>query len=217
MADDTLTQEELRRRNREYQREYYQQRKAEKMERWRARVAADPEAWRKKNREGMARFRARQRELNPPPPEPTTEERFLKKIEKDPASGCWFWGGTLNHKGYSVMKVDGKLIFMHRWAYEHYVGPIPGGLTIDHKCRVRHCVNPEHMEPVTNAENKRRGTEWFWKNAATTRPTHCPNGHPYVDGNVIYSGKDKQYRSCRICVNINQMKRYYAKRYNASS
>lgn len=74
--------------------------------------------------------------------------------------GCWLWQGALNTKGYAVLSVGGRggrRHYAHRLSYEIHVGPIPAGLQIDHLCRVRRCVNPAHLEPVTNRENVLRG------------------------------------------------------------
>lgn len=71
-------------------------------------------------------------------------------------NGCWLWQGCLNVRGYGQLGKGSRAA--HRVFYERHVGPIPEGLTIDHLCRVRHCVNPAHMEPVTVAENVRRGS-----------------------------------------------------------
>lgn len=70
--------------------------------------------------------------------------------------GCWEWQGLKNAKGYGELFVEKKHLKAHRVAYELLVGPIPEGLTIDHLCRNTGCVNPEHLEPVTNQENRRR-------------------------------------------------------------
>lgn len=84
--------------------------------------------------------------------------------------GCWRWTGQKNRFGYGQLTVnrDGKsrCLGAHRFSYEAHVGPIPEGLEIDHLCRVRDCVNPEHLEPVTRAENVRRS--WAARKAAAS-------------------------------------------------
>src|SRR5205807_1016167 len=70
----------------------------------------------------------------------------------DPASGCWTWGGA-KRNGYGAIFVDGRTISTHRFSYEIHHGPIPLGLTLDHLCRNRACINPDHLEPVTRGVN----------------------------------------------------------------
>ena len=86
-------------------------------------------------------------------------QRFLMKVEKTPT--CWLWTAAKQQGGYGMFgaKNTKKVVAAHRWSYEHFVGPIPKGMQIDHLCRVRHCVNPAHLEPVTPKENLRRGRE----------------------------------------------------------
>lgn len=85
------------------------------------------------------------------------EERFWRLVEKGDPSSCWIWTGKKGSKGYGLAHVDGgRQAQAHRVAYELLVGPIPDGLEIDHTCNVRPCVNPDHLEPVTHAENVRR-------------------------------------------------------------
>lgn len=83
------------------------------------------------------------------------EARFWEMVRK--TDTCWLWGGRLAPHGYGSILVGKRHVRVHRFAYELLVGPIPAGLHIDHLCRVRHCVNPAHLEAVTNTENLRRG------------------------------------------------------------
>ena len=101
----------------------------------------------------------RRRGLIPAQPKPTEEERFWSKVDK--TGDCWLWTGVKGSAGYGQfqVKVDRgrfRTIGAHRYAYELCVGPIPEGLHIDHRCRTKSCVNPDHLRPVTpkqNAEN----------------------------------------------------------------
>jgi hypothetical protein len=84
------------------------------------------------------------------------EQRFWRRVEKQP-SGCWEWQGALSEWGYGSLVIVGRKVPAHRFSYEIHTGPIPEGLVIDHLCRNPSCVNPEHLEAVTNEENIRRG------------------------------------------------------------
>lgn len=77
-------------------------------------------------------------------------------INRDGPNGCWLWTGTIERTGYGRFWLGGRQEIAHRASYALLIGPIPEGLTIDHLCRVRACVNPDHLEPVTLAENIRR-------------------------------------------------------------
>jgi hypothetical protein len=81
--------------------------------------------------------------------------RFLKKL--DVASPCWQWGGCINKEGYGRVTVNGVSQYAHRVAWLMFVGPVPDGLELDHLCRNRSCVNPDHLEPVTRSVNVSRG------------------------------------------------------------
>lgn len=85
----------------------------------------------------------------------TLPARFTDKYTVD-ANGCHIWAAARIHTGYGRFWADGRMVQAHRYAYENVVGPIPDGLGLDHLCRVRACVNPFHLEPVTQAENLRR-------------------------------------------------------------
>lgn len=98
---------------------------------------------------------------------PSVADRFWPQVRpgavpiyRPDLGPCWLWGGTVGSKGYGRLTPHrGLNLLAHRWAYEHMVAEIPDGLQIDHLCRVRHCVNPYHLEPVTRAENLRREHE----------------------------------------------------------
>lgn len=115
---------------------------------------------------------------------------------------CWLWAGQTNGCGYGVIreKGRGKRHRAHRVIYENMVGEIPKGLVIDHLCRVTMCINPDHLEAVTQKENNLRGVGFMAQNA---RKTHCPQGHPY-SGNNVFHRKIKNHvgRYCRTCLNF---------------
>lgn len=83
----------------------------------------------------------------------TEQERFDNRVVMCPMSGCWLWDGAVNWGGYGRMMVKGKSILAHRWSYENTNGPIPDGMDVDHKCRNRSCVNPDHLRLATRSEN----------------------------------------------------------------
>lgn len=86
---------------------------------------------------------------------PSLIERIVARYEVD-ADGCWIWQGKPDAAGYGRISVADNVQYAHRVSFETFIGPIPEGLTIDHLCRVRACINPGHMEPVTLSENVRR-------------------------------------------------------------
>jgi len=110
---------------------------------------------------------------------------------------CWEWTGSLNPHGYGAFNVNDGHRQAHRVAYEIIVGPIPDGLQIDHLCRNPPCVNPAHLEAVTQRENILRGVGFAAKAA---RATHCPSGHPYNEANT-YVSPSTGWRRCRTCMN----------------
>lgn len=131
-------------------------------------------------------------------PKRTPHQRFLAKVVEVP-SGCWMWTAARNRNGYGLFRPTGVMVPAHRWAYEHYVGPIPEGLQLDHLCRVRSCVNPGHMEPVTCRENLMRGDTAAARNAAKT---HCLRGHEFTLENTCI--KQDGERRCRACYRIHR-------------
>lgn len=136
-------------------------------------------------------------------------DRFADRIALTD-SGCIEWIGGLNGVGYGQFYVGrtsydatGKG-YAHRWSYEYHVGPIPEGLHLDHLCRNRACVNPDHLEPVTVRENLLRGET---TTAAHARKTHCPAGHEYA-GRNLYIHPTRGYRVCRECGRQRSAARY---------
>jgi hypothetical protein len=122
----------------------------------------------------------------------STSLRLAAKIQIDP-SGCWLWIAAKDTHGYGRFWDGERLLMAHRVTHENRFGPIPTGLQSDHLCRVRACVNPDHIEPVTPKENTLRGNG---PSAIAARKTHCIHGHEFSTNNTrVYRGK----RHCRTC------------------
>jgi hypothetical protein len=144
----------------------------------------------------------------------TLRERFDAKAV--PGSGCWGWTGGHDANGYAKLSVDGATKNAHRIGYELYVGPIPDGLQIDHLCHThdsscmggttcphRGCVNPQHLEPVTQRANVLRGEGPAGRNA---RRTHCKNDHEYNERNTRIGPRGN--RMCRECERVRGVRRW---------
>lgn len=131
--------------------------------------------------------------------------RFVSQTKL--AEGCWEWLGPRNRGGYGTFgigsRTDGsrRTILAHRFAYESLVGSIPEGLELDHLCRNHSCVNPAHLEPVTDLVQSSSSRRVNWESLKT----HCPKGHPYSGVN------SKGARICRICQRESEL-RYEEKR-----
>lgn len=128
------------------------------------------------------------------------QARFETGYVPEPNSGCWLWLGDSHRTGYGRMMEKGRALAAHRVSYELHRGPIPAGMTLDHLCRVRICVNPLHLEPVTHKENCRRGHGWSGRNA---RKTHCNKGHEFTTANTY---RNWAGRKCRTCMKENNLK-----------
>lgn len=132
---------------------------------------------------------------------PTEAERFWPRVNK--TATCWFWAGFTNDEGYGHF---GKTR-AHRWAYESRFGPIPDGLVIDHLCRTRSCVNPSHLEAVTNQENLDRG---WGRRVQSGWVDSCINGHKFTPDNTYTTAKGTS--ACRVCSAASRRKYEHKKR-----
>ncbi len=123
------------------------------------------------------------------------KRRFWDKVNPR-LDGCWPWRGKVK-SGYGYFSMSGIWISAHRIAYHLLRDPIPEGLTLDHLCRVRHCVNPFHLEPVTLGVNVLRGINPWAENA---KKTHCKRGHPLSGANLrIFNRARGRARTCVTC------------------
>lgn len=153
--------------------------------------------------------RARQRDALPPlvPKSPDWIES---------TDGCWIWQWRPSSTGYGTKHVNGRTVLAHRWVYEQHHGAIPVGMQLDHLCHTvdvscpggsaclhRRCVNPEHLEPVTDTDNKLRGRS---ENARNARKKFCVRGHPF-DGANTYIRGDTGGRQCLECQRMRDKKR----------
>lgn len=110
--------------------------------------------------------------------------RFWQKVDK--TSTCWLWKAGKSDRGYGIYYA-GKMRRAHIVAYELMIGSVPEGLELDHICRIRHCVNPDHLEAVTHQQNCKRDF--------TDRNTHCKRGHEMTPENTYNYGQ----RLCKTC------------------
>jgi len=107
---------------------------------------------------------------------------------------CWEWQGGVLSNGYGRCQSVEYGVLAHRVSYQIFVGPIPAGLTIDHLCRNRRCINPDHLEAVTPRVNVLRGDTIV---AANASKTHCPKGHELAGDNLYLAPSRRRY--CRTC------------------
>lgn len=123
-----------------------------------------------------------------------TLEVFESRFIPEPNSGCWIWTEYSPNGRYGAIRWHGVRVLAHVLAWRLYRGQMPRGKVLDHTCRNTFCVNPDHLEPITQLLNTRR--------SKPATKTHCLRGHPYAEGMEIYKRHDDvgiQYRRCLTC------------------
>lgn len=131
-----------------------------------------------------------------------TPEELGRHVVVDMA-GCWRWTASIDAYGYG--RITNRPA--HRVSYEVHVGPIPDGLQLDHLCRVRSCVNPNHLEPVTLYENLMRSEG---PSAINSRKTHCKRGHPLTRDNLVEISPRRICKTCKVEREIERRRRWNA-------
>ena len=131
----------------------------------------------------------------------TLPPHILRSIEVDASGGCWLWTRSQSRDGYGWSSLNNKTHQAHRLIYRLLVGEPPEGTVLDHLCRVRHCVNPDHLEPVTPRENQERSSI---TNAGANRCLRCGEQFAVV-------GKTRPQRRCKSCQR--EWRRQYARDY----
>lgn len=147
---------------------------------------------------------------------PATQRRFWEKVRERPADGCWEWLGARSPKGYGQFSIGaGEVWLAHRVSYTLHVGPIGDGMTVDHLCHNKWCVNPLHLDQVTRGENAARA----WRDglvggnhggAINRAKTHCKRGHEYAGDNLYTDPRGDRY--CRACKREADRRRNAAKK-----
>lgn len=135
--------------------------------------------------------------------DPTTR-RFLTRVRKD-QDGCWIWTGGTKTGGRGEFWYQRKNVLAYRFAYEWFRAPIPTGMVIDHLCKRPACVNPDHLEAVTQSVNVLRGDLADANRVRKATISQCPHGHEYIPENS-FSWSDGR-RRCRVCEIVKNEKR----------
>ena len=135
----------------------------------------------------------------------TIEERIKRHSMIDLDTGCILWTAVCNERGYGKVRYNRKTVRVHRLVWELKYGTIPDGLELDHLCKVRNCLNVDHLEAVTHAENIRRGDHSNKGGKHNKVKTHCKHGHPFDNENTLIDMRG--YRRCKACIRNWRVKR----------
>lgn len=139
------------------------------------------------------------------------KERFFQKVNK--TESCWLWTGAVTSKGYGSMGIAGKNTSTHRLSYMWFKGAIPEGMYVCHSCDTPACVNPDHLWLGTNSDNMKDMVTKDRNGGASRKQTHCKKGHSFEEfESLVYIKKQgrqigKEYRVCKECKRINDLKR----------
>jgi len=145
----------------------------------------------------------------------SVKDKLLERCTPEPNTGCWLWLGRLNREGYGCVDIYSAEhsrfwpMLAHRVSYKTFSGAIPDGLGLDHLCRVRHCINPDHLEAVTIKINVLRGET---VSAVNAEREVCINGHPFDLANTrswFDSKTGRTHRVCRACTRERALAYYY--------
>lgn len=138
---------------------------------------------------------------------PSDLKEHIKKRITVNSKGCWVWNLSLSRGGYAQTNIEGKSWRVHRLSYTVYKGKIPEKLQLDHLCRVRNCVNPNHLEAVSAKENLARSPITY--SSINKQKKVCKRGHPFKNENLkVYNYKGSVRRICVICHKDISLKRY---------
>lgn len=132
-------------------------------------------------------------------------DRFMDLVMPEPNTGCWLWVGNVDVGGYGRMRVEYRLTYAHRMSFSLFRKSIPAGFVVDHVCRVRSCVNPDHLRLATPRENTLENSCGLA--AKNLKKTHCCNGHEFSDEN-IYRSDGRQHRRCVACTRSRNREHY---------
>ena len=134
--------------------------------------------------------------------------RFWFRVVEVRDTGCWLWTGGIRADGYGVTNLPGHSDRVHRITYAVFVGPLDPDLVIDHRCKVRRCCNPAHLEQVTDRVDVVDRASPTSIAKKRSQQTHCVNGHEFTPENTFTRPQRPGTRECRACQDARNKTRY---------